>query len=143
MLAVLVFLLTLILFKGSRYPNLRDAYPLTGLAPDGHSQQQGSEASDGQILGSWKGRPKYKTTAKPEKVVVPPWQNVKAFNGSDGPIKSFKKLAFEDQENFVKDLTTWSTLEIDNHWPSWDAYDDLDYDPNRWEGFDWCVLTLL
>jgi len=58
-------------------------------------------------------------------------------NYLDDKITPVKHLAFQDQQDMIQDLIEWQPLNTEMHWPSWDAYANRDYDPNRWEGFNW------
>lgn len=61
-------------------------------------------------------------------------------NYSDGEITEIKHLPHDVLQKKVKELIQWEPLGTGpRHWPIWEAYGDKDYDPNRWEGFDWYV----
>ncbi|KAF2153184.1 hypothetical protein K461DRAFT_327598 [Myriangium duriaei CBS 260.36] len=148
LLAVLVFCFTLVLFRRSHIQHAA-SYQFAGVHPvdsDGsdrniiHPDDQDRKENTGTVVAEVEKvlEPAGQhTNAKPEKIVVDDLPVLQAFNGSDGPVTAFPKLAREDEQKFIKDITDWDTLDTSNHWPTWDAYDDLDYDPNRWEGFDW------
>lgn len=145
MLAVLASFFVFILFRRSHYSKTTTSYSYTGLHPvdsDGeqeetHSQTYEKELADSDPYANEVDSMRSKTLARPEKVEVADWPNLKAWNGTKEHPKPFKKMPYVDQQRFVKQLTDWDTLDTANHWPTWDAFDELDYDPNRWEGFDW------
>ncbi|TKX26805.1 hypothetical protein C1H76_0959 [Elsinoe australis] len=146
LLAVLVLFSTLILFRNSEYREKISSYTFTGSRPidadldasqEGVSQKPVGQAPNDLVAdqsGSSRQKHKHKN---PGKVQAPNVDIPKPINYSEGPITPVKHLDFADLKKHIKDLTEWDTLKTQNHWPSWDAYKDTDYDPNRWEGFDW------
>lgn len=45
--------------------------------------------------------------------------------------------SYAETQQKIQKLIDWEPLNTPNHWPDWNYYKDKDYDPNRWEGFEW------
>lgn len=64
------------------------------------------------------------TTVQPSSAVI---------QTAPGPHASHKEI-----QSWIQDIRqTWTPPYLQNHWPPYDWYADHNYDPNRWEGFDW------
>lgn len=148
LLAVLVLCCTLVLFRKSDYRDKISSYTFTGARPiEQHldtPKEQTKPPEKQRPFGEdpiadkvANGRQKHQHPS----VDVTPFQVPKPVNYSDGPITPVKHLTFPDLQKSIVDLKDWETLNTENHWPSWDAYKNSDYDPNRWEGFDWWVAS--
>lgn len=46
------------------------------------------------------------------------------------------------QRAYMQDMLHWNRPgHVDGHWPDYEAFQNEDYDPNRWEGFEMYVLS--
>jgi hypothetical protein len=57
---------------------------------------------------------------------------------SDLPLPT---LSPGQQRAYMQDMLHWNRPNhVDGHWPDYEAFQNEDYDPNRWEGFEMYVL---
>lgn len=52
-------------------------------------------------------------------------------------ITPIPQLSYAETQAKIQKLIDWTPPDTPNHWPGWGDYKNEDYDPNRWEGFDW------
>lgn len=149
LLALLVFCCTLILFRNSKYSESVRSYSWKGASSINDAAVQepalppslnldeiqepvrpGIGAPTKDNGNSYKKKPQHGHSTGG----IPAPNPIDYMIGDKKPIKH---LRYDDQQRLVKELGEWETLDTANHWPSWDAYEDAEYDPNRWEGFDW------
>lgn len=105
---------------------------------DGHNNAVLPDPHDALVAA--KPKPEHKkttTTSTSKHIELPTHAPAKPINYLDDKITPIRHISYEDQQNKIKELIRWEPLNTDRHWPSWDAYRNADYDPNRWEGFDW------
>lgn len=58
-----------------------------------------------------------------------------------GKIYRLKQLTWREKQDKIRKLIQWKPAKTKDHWPGFDDYKNKDYDPNRWEGFEWyCAL---
>lgn len=59
---------------------------------------------------------------------------------SDLPMST---LPADQQQAYMQDMLHWNRPgHVDGHWPDYEAFEHMDYDPNRWEGFEMFVLVI-
>lgn len=145
LLALFLFLAVLILLRQSHYTqNLSIPHRPIGVP----TQEAVDDVSE--VIHSHKDAntlPDENESAQPESETKPPsthktlpYKPKPIPNYRAGKITKVKRLPFQKLQQKIKALIDWKTLDSDYHWPSWDAYKDADYDPNRWEGFEWSVM---
>jgi len=152
LLAVLVLFTLAVLLRNSEYSQKLPGSSFTGSRPRPQDNVENGRPGkpwkdEGQYsalvpdpddnLVAAKPQPEQKTTTMPKPMELPTNPPEKPKNYMDDKITPIRHIPYEDQQNKIKELIQWEPLNTDRHWPSWDAYRDSAYDPNRWEGFEW------
>jgi len=152
LLAVLILFTIALLLRNSQYSQRVPAPAFTGSKPiphegspnsrpdkpwkdDGHDSALVPNPDDNLVAA--KPQSTQDITTIPKQIDLPTHAPAKPKNYMDDKITPVRHLPFEEQQNKIKDLIKWQPLNTGGHWPSWDAYGNSDYDPNRWEGFEW------
>jgi len=135
--AIAAFLATLLVLQYASYPDHLPQYDLgwsSGKSSVGDYPQNTVENGNGRVeMPSSEGLkgPLAVTTTN---AVPTHGSTISSSSEETGtPDESYKSTQIRIQE-LIKD---WNPPNIEGHWPPYDGYRDADYDPNRWEAFDW------
>ncbi|KAF1967262.1 hypothetical protein BU23DRAFT_484070 [Bimuria novae-zelandiae CBS 107.79] len=77
-----------------------------------------------------KGSEKHNFTTKPP---LPPWEKTE----KKGSRLDHEDMQHQDAKAYLEDMLDWNRPSWQGHWPPFADYEDKEYDPNRWEEFDY------